>query len=126
MNNEPAKRPTTPGGEALSLCVIFAILAGGICYTAAIQNWPVLSPALFWLATWIYRIFPAIGSLRVTPELVTGAGVGVLIFVLSIPLSLWLANGLGDPMDRQAMRLIKRPARAQKRKQGRGDKFIVH
>jgi len=43
----------TPLEEAISFLTIAAILVGVGCYAAAVQNIPIASPALFWVASMV-------------------------------------------------------------------------
>ena len=52
--------PQTPFQEAISLITIVAILVGVGAYMAALENVPLLSPALFWVALQVYQLFPAL------------------------------------------------------------------
>ena len=103
--------PQTPFQEAISLITIAAILVGVGAYVAATKNVPLLSPALFFVAVQVYHIFPALTSLpgSQVPVLVAAAAVGMVFFIFTIPLAIWLAGVFSragiSSMERQTLRL---------------------
>jgi hypothetical protein len=52
--------PQTPFQEAISLITIDAILIAVGAYMAALENVPLLSPALFRVAVQVDNLFPAL------------------------------------------------------------------
>jgi hypothetical protein len=54
----------TPIQEAISIITIGAILLGVGCYAAAVNNVPVISGGLFWVAVRVYSVFPWLDSLQ--------------------------------------------------------------
>ena len=76
----------TPLEEAISFLTIVAILIAVACYVAAVQNVPVASPALFWIASMVYHWVPSLNAINAPqmPMLVSAAAVGGAFFVLGI------------------------------------------
>src|SRR5260370_35156207 len=109
----PDSSPQTPFQEAISIISIDAILVTVGCYLAALNNVPFLSPCLFWVAVQVYHLFPALSRLpgQQIPMLAAAAAVGVVFFLLTIPLAHWLAAVFSragiDSMDRQTILLKK-------------------
>jgi hypothetical protein len=122
--------PQTPFQEAISLITIVAILVGVGAYVAALQDVPLLSPALFWVAVQVYYLFPALMSLpgSQVPMLVAAGTVGTIFFIFTIPLAYWLAGVFSragiDSMERQTARL-KRLRSDHKKRRRDNDKFSV-
>jgi len=54
----------TPLQEAISFLTIGAIIVGVACYTAARQNLPIATPALFWVASIVYHWVPGLDAIR--------------------------------------------------------------
>jgi hypothetical protein len=86
--------PETPLQEAVSIILIISILASVGCYVAALDQIPVITPALWWVAGRVYEFLPALARLpgAQVPILAASAAVGVVFFVFTIPLSYWLAG----------------------------------
>src|ERR1700746_3183690 len=84
----------TPLQEAVSIITIFSILVSVGCYVAALNQVPVITPALCWVAWRVYQFFPALARLpgENVPILAASAAVGIAFFVFTIPLSYWLAS----------------------------------
>ena len=122
--------PRTPFQEAVSIITIVAIFVGVGCYAAAVKNVPVLAPALYWVATEVYQLFPALKGLHQSqvPMLVSAAAVGIAFFFLTIPLANWLAGVFSragiDNMERQTARLKEHRDKLKKKRRDRDD-FIV-
>jgi hypothetical protein len=122
--------PQTPFQEAISLITIVAILVAVGAYMAALNNVPLLSSALFWMALQVYQLFPALTRLPgdQVPMLVAAASIGMLFFIFTIPLAYWLAGAFSragiSSMDRQTLRL-KRMRNAIKKRRIDHDNFGV-
>lgn len=119
--------PETPLQEAISLVSIASILAGVACYAGAVQNVPIVSPALFHVAEVVYQWFPQLSALRGAqiPMLVASAAVGVAVFVIGLsfagPLaSLFNASQIGQ-IEKQTIRLKRNRARIVKSRRDRDD-----
>jgi hypothetical protein len=86
--------PETSLQEALSIITIISILAPVGCYVAALNQIPVITPALWWVAGRVYEFLPALARLPgvQVPILAASAAVGIGFFVCTIPLSYWLAG----------------------------------
>jgi hypothetical protein len=86
--------PETPLQEAVSIITITSILASVGCYVAALNQIPIVTPGLCWVAGRVYEFLPALARLPGTqmPILAASAAVGVVFFVFTIPLSYWLAG----------------------------------
>jgi hypothetical protein len=80
--------------EALAIITIVAFLLGAGAYVAAINNWPVLSPILYWVALQTYRCIPVLANYNFThaPYVVSAVVVGAIFFCLTIPFTHVLAN----------------------------------
>jgi hypothetical protein len=130
MNVTDGGNPGTPFQEAVSIITIAAILVGVGCYAAAVNNVPVLAPMLYWVATEVYHVFPALKALHQSqvPMLVSAAAVGIAFFFLTIPLANWLAGVFSragiDNMERQTARLKEHREKLKKKRRDRDD-FIV-
>ena len=74
----------SPLQEAKSIITISAILVAVTCYVGAFKNAPVISPALFWLATQIYNWLPTLSRIpgEQIPMLVSSAAVGGVLWIL--------------------------------------------
>jgi hypothetical protein len=84
----------TPLQEAVSIITIASILISVGCYLAAINQVPIITPALWWVASCAYEFFPALARLpgAQVPILGASAAVGITFFLFTIPLSYWLAS----------------------------------
>jgi hypothetical protein len=115
----------TPMEEAISFLTIAAILVAVGCYAAAVQNIPVVSPALFWVASMVYHWFPALNAIKVPqmPMLVGAAGVGGTFFIVVIPfaglLATWFSSVQVANLERQTAKLQRNRARIQKQRRDR-------
>jgi hypothetical protein len=83
-----------PLQEAVSIISIVSILISVACYLAAINQLPLITPALWWVASCAYGLFPALARLpgAQVPILAASAAVGIAFFVFTIPFSYWLAS----------------------------------
>jgi hypothetical protein len=103
--------PQTPLQEAVSIISIISILISVGCYVAALNQVPVITEALWWVAWRAYEFFPALARLPGAhmPILAASAAVGIAFFVCTIPLSYWLASVFARTgyasMERQTMQL---------------------
>lgn len=120
----------TPFQEAISVISIASMLVGVGCYLAVANHVPFLSPALFWVAVEVYHFFPGLRALQLpqVPMLASAAAVGILFFVLTIPLAYWLAaifsrQGI-QSLERQTYRLQKHREKIKKTKRD-SDDFLV-
>jgi hypothetical protein len=79
--------PETPLQEAVSIISIISILASVGCYVAALNQIPVITQGLRWVAVRVYEFWPALATLPGTqvPVLAAGAAVGLVFFVFTIP-----------------------------------------
>ena len=115
----------TPLEEAISFLTIAAILVAVGCYAAAVQNVPVASPALFWIASVVYHWFPDLNAIRAPqmPMLVSAAAVGGTFFVVGIPfaglLATWFSSAQIANLERQTAKLQRNRARIQKQRRDR-------
>ena len=120
----------TPIQEADSLITILSIVLGVACYVAAVNNIPVASPLLFWVAIQVYHWLPGLAGLKSpqVPQLVAGAAVGCAFFVLAVPfaglIARWFGSSAIASMDRQTVRLKRNRARIQK-KRNEHDEFTA-
>jgi hypothetical protein len=120
----------TPIQEAISIITIAAILLGVGCYAAAVNNVPVISAGLFWIAEQVYAFFPALNRLTSPqiPMLVAAATVGGVVWIVGLacaaPLAAWLSSGYIAGLERQTTKLKRNRARIQKRRRER-DGFEV-
>jgi hypothetical protein len=76
VNVTDGGNPRTPFQEAVSIITIAAIFVGVGCYAAAVNNVPVLAPMLYWVATEVYHLFPALKALPVPGPDACERGVG--------------------------------------------------
>jgi MFS superfamily sulfate permease-like transporter len=115
----------TPLEEAISFLTIVAILVAVSCYAAAVQNIPVASPALFWLASMVYHWIPALNAIRAPqmPMLVGAATVGGTFFIVGMPfaglLATWFSSAQIANLERQTAKLQRNRARIQKQRRDR-------
>jgi hypothetical protein len=121
----------TPIQEVVSLITILAILAAVGCYAGAVQDVPVLAPAVFWAASLAYTWLPVLSLLRGAQAsvLVGSAMVGATVFVWAIPfaglLAAWLAKAQLQNVERHTLRLKRNRASLQQKNRSRDD-FIAH
>jgi predicted PurR-regulated permease PerM len=122
--------PQTPFQEAVSIISIAAILVGLGCYVAAVNNVPLASALLFWIAEQVYNWLPALNALRApqVPTLIASLTVGTVFFIFTIPLAYWLAGMFSragiNSIERQTARL-KRLRNKRKRRTRDDDDFRV-
>ena len=122
--------PQTPFQEAVSIISIAAILVGLGCYVAAVNNVPLLSALLFWVAMQVYGWLPVLNALRApqVPMLIASLTVGTVFFIFTIPLTYWLAGVFSragiNSIERQTVRL-KRMRDERKRRTRDDDDFRV-
>jgi len=115
----------TPLEEAISFLTIAAILVAVGCYSAAVQNVPVASPALFWVASTVYHWFPGLNAIGAPqmPMLVSAAAVGGTFFVVGMPfaglLATWFSSAQIANLERQTAKLQRNRARIQKQRRDR-------
>lgn len=120
----------TPIQEAVSLITIFALLITVGCYLVAMNNVPVLSPFLFWVATQAYHFFPALSYLRSPqiPMLVSAVAVGGAVWLVGLPfaslMAVWFNQSQMAGLERQTVRLKRNRARIVKRRRDK-DGFDV-
>jgi hypothetical protein len=120
----------TPLQEAVSIITIISILASVGCYVAALNQIPVITPALWWVAGRVYELLPALVRLPGTqvPILAASAAVGIAPFVFTIPLSYWLAGVFARAgyasMERQSTQL-KRFREKRKNSKRNHDDFSI-
>jgi hypothetical protein len=120
----------TPIQEAVSLITIVALLIAVGCYIAAMNNVPVISPILFWIAVQVYHFFPQLYYLRSPqiPMLVSAAAVGGAFWLVGLPFASLLAGWFNQSqiagIERQTARLKRTRARIVKRRRDR-DGFDV-
>jgi hypothetical protein len=126
-----SEKPQTQFEEALAIITITALLLGAGAYIAAINNWPVLSPILYWVALQTYRFIPVLANYHFAqaPYVVSAIVVGGLFFCLTIPFTHVLANAFSragiSNLERQTARLKKHRAKLKKRRRD-DDDFIVN
>jgi hypothetical protein len=112
----------TPIQEAVSLITIVALLIAVGCYVAAMNNVPVLSSILFWVAVQVYHFFPQLYYLRSPqiPMLVSVAAVGGAFWLVGLPFASLLAGWFNQSqiagIERQTARLKRTRARIVKRR----------
>jgi predicted PurR-regulated permease PerM len=122
--------PQTPFQEAVSIISIAAILVGLGCYVAAVNNVPLVSAFLFWVAVQVYNWLTALNALRASqvPMLIAALTVGTVFFIFTIPLAYWLAGVFSragiNSIERQTARL-KRLRDERKRRTRDHDDFRV-
>jgi hypothetical protein len=120
----------SPLQEARSIITISAILVAVVCYLGAIKNAPVISPALFWLATQMYHWLPVLSQMpgEQIPMLISSAAVGGGLWIagmpLAGPLAAWFSAGQLGRLEHQTQKLKRNRARIQKRRRDR-DRFDV-
>jgi hypothetical protein len=120
----------TPLQEAVSIITIVSILAAVGCYVGAANHFPLITPAIAWIASQVYLSFPSLAYLRgdQVPILAASAGVGLLLFLLTIPFSYWLANAFSRAgyahIDRQTNQLRRFRERRKNSKRD-GDSFTI-
>lgn len=122
--------PQTPFQEAISIISIAAILVGLGCYVAAVNNVPLVSAFLFWIAVRVYNWLPVLNEVRApqVPMLIAALTVGTIFFIFTIPLAYWLAGMFSragiNSVERQTGRL-KRMRDERKRRTRDDDDFRV-
>ena len=115
----------TPVQEAISFISIGAIILSVGLYVGAVNNIPVLSPALFWVATLVYNWFPQLASLRSpqVPMLVASATVGGMTWLVLLPCAPLLARAFNSQqmasLERQTVKLKRNRAKIQKQRRDR-------
>jgi hypothetical protein len=120
-------QPETPVQEAVSLVSIAAILLGVGCYVGAINNTPILSPALFVVAEVVYNWFPQLSGLHSPqmPMLIAASTVGGLTWILGVPFAPLLARAFNSQqmasLERQTIKLKRNRARIIKNRRDRDD-----
>jgi hypothetical protein len=126
-----SEKTQTQFEEALAIITIVAFLLGAGAYIAAINNLPVLSPILYWIALQTYRCVPVLANYNFThaPYVVSAVAVAAIFFCLTIPFTHVLANAFSragiSNLERQTARLKKHRAKLKKRRRD-DDDFIVN
>ena len=126
-----SEKPQSQFEEALAIITIIALLLGAGAYIAAINNWPVLSPILFWVALQTYHCIPVLANYNSThaPYVVSAVVVGGVFFCLTIPFTHVLASAFSraaiSNLEKQTARLKKHRAKLKKRRRN-DDNFIVN
>jgi hypothetical protein len=126
-----SEKPQTQFEEALAIITIIAVLLGAGAYVAAINNWPVVSPILYWVALQTYRCIPVLANYKFTHAsyVVSAVVVAGLFFCLTVPFSHVLANAFSragiSNLERQTARLKNHRAKLRKRRRDNDD-FIVN
>lgn len=124
-------KPQTQFEEALAIITIIAFLLGAGAYIAAINNWPVLSPILYWVAVQTYRCIPVLANYNFShaPYVVSAVVVAGTFFCLTIPFTHVLANAFSragiSNLEKQTAGLKKHRAKLKKRRLD-DDNFIVN
>ena len=101
----------SPLQEARSIITITAILVAVVCYVGAIKNAPVISRALFWLATQIYKWLPTLSQIpgEQIPMLVSSAAVGGGLWIVGMPLAgplaAWFSASLLGRLEHQTHKI---------------------
>jgi len=126
-----SEKTQTQFEEALAIITIIALLLGAGAYIAAIDNLPVLSPILYWIALQTYRCIPVLANYNFThaPYVVSAVAVAGTFFCLAIPFTHVLANAFSragiSNLEKQTGRLKKHRAKLKKRRLD-DDNFIVN
>jgi hypothetical protein len=126
-----SEKPQTQFEEALAIITIIAFLLGAGAYIAAINDLPVLSPILYWIALQTYRCIPVLANYNFThaPYVVSAVAVAAIFFCLTIPFTHVLANAFSragiSNLERQTARLKKHRAKLKERRR-ENDDFIVN
>ena len=76
----------TPLQEAISIISIISILVSVACYLADVNQVPVVTPLLWWVAWRVYEFLPALTKLpgAQVPVLAASAAMGIAFFVFTI------------------------------------------
>jgi hypothetical protein len=117
----------SPVQEAVSFSVIAGILIGVVCFVAALNNVPFLSPFLFWVAELVYWKFPNLNYLKAPqiPMLVSAAAVGSIFCILGVACAPLIARAFSSgrvaQMDRSVKELKKNRARIKARQRQKDD-----
>ena len=115
----------TPLQEAISFLTIASILVAVGCYVATLQNIPVASPALFWVASIAYQWFPGLNALTAPqmPMLVSAAAIGGIFFAVTVPfaglLAAWFSSAQMANLERQTAKLQRNRAKVQRQRRNR-------
>jgi hypothetical protein len=126
-----SEKPQTQFEEALAIVTIAALMLGAGAYIAATNNWPVVSPILYWIALQTYRCIPVLANYNFTnaPYVVSAVVVAGTFFCLTIPFTHVLANAFSragiSNLEKQAARLKKHRTKLKKRRLD-DDNFIVN
>lgn len=120
----------TPLTEAVSLISIVSVLIAICCYVGAVENVPLVSPCLFWVAKGVYSLFPALSYLTAPqiPIVASAIAVGGAFFLFTIPFAGQLAKvfsiGQLSSIERQTARLKRNRSRITQLRRDR-DNFDV-
>jgi hypothetical protein len=109
----------TPIQEAISIVTIVAFFVGVGCFVGAMNKLPILSQALYYVATWVYALFPVLHRLHYPqiPMVAASGAVGFFVWVLGCCFATYIANWLSAGelanIDKQTARLKKNRAKIQ-------------
>ncbi len=123
-------QPQSPIQEAISAITIVAILVAVACYAAAVQDVPLISPTLSWIAEQVYIWKPELNALKSPqiPILVASAAVGGVIWLIGLafasPIASLFAQSQIAGIERQTQKLKANRAKIIKRRRDR-DSFNV-
>ena len=130
MCEEAMNNAQSPLQEAISIVTIVAVLVAVACYLAAINNVPIVSAALFLIASQAYQWAPALTRLpgAQVPMLVSAALVGGTIYIIGLAfassLAAWFSAGQLRRLEQQTRKLKRNRARIRKHRRDR-DRFDV-
>ena len=114
----------TPLQEAISFLTI-ALSCRCRLLRGNLENVPVSSPALFWVASIAYHWFPSLNAVRTPqmPMLVSAAAIGGAFFVVTVPftglLAAWFSSAQMANLERQTAKLQRNRARGQRQRRNR-------
>jgi hypothetical protein len=118
-------QPQSPIQEAISVVTIVAILVAVACYAAAMQNAPIVSPCLFWIAEQVYAWQPGLSYLKSPqiPILVASGVAGGTIWLIGLafasPIASLFAQSQIAGIERQTARLKENRAKIIKQRRDR-------
>lgn len=120
----------SPIQEAVSIITIVAILVAVGCYVAAVNNIPMLTNLLFWVASCVYQWFPCLNVVHVAqfPMVVAAVAVGGVFYMFALPfaglISQWFSASQLASLERQTAKLKRNRARIIARRRDK-DRFDV-
>lgn len=117
----------SPTQEAISIVTIAAVLVGVCSYAGAMDNLPVVTPAMAWLVNQLGPVMPTL--FQTNQLLVASAAVGLLVWIIGLAfcgsIANWFSQSQIGAIDRQTERLKRNRDRITRARRAKDDFDVV-